>query len=63
MLGGLVGVVSGASFAAALGAVGGLLAFGAGLGLVAGCVAGMLVWLETADLPEDRIPPVPRGRP
>ena len=63
MLGGLVGLLSGGTFATALGATGGLMAFGAALGLVAGLIAGMLVWLETADLPEDPIPPVqPPGR-
>jgi hypothetical protein len=61
LLGGLVGVLSGASFAAALGAAGGMLAFGASLGLAAGFVAGILVWLETAELPEEPIPPAPPG--
>ena len=58
MLGGAVGMLSGATFAVALGADGGMVAFGGALGLCTGLVAGVLVWLETADLPEDRIPPV-----
>jgi outer membrane lipoprotein SlyB len=58
LLGGLVGVLAGATFATALGATGGMLAFGATLGLLAGFIAGMLVWLETAELAEDPIPPV-----
>jgi hypothetical protein len=57
MLGGFVGVLSGATFAVALGAEGAMVAFGATLGLLGGFVAGLLVWLETADLPEDPIPP------
>ena len=57
MLGGAVGMLSGATFAVALGGEGGMVAFGATLGLLSGCVAGVLVWLETADLPEDPIPP------
>jgi hypothetical protein len=62
MLGGLVGVLSGGTFAVALGAEGGMLAFGAALGLLGGLVAGVLVWLETVDLPEDPIPPVRHDR-
>jgi len=62
LLGGAVGMLSGTTFAVALGAEGGVLAFGATLGLCSGLVAGVLVWLETADLPEDRIPPVRHDR-
>jgi hypothetical protein len=39
-----------------------MVAFGAALGLLSGFVAGVLVWLETADLPDDPIPPVRPGR-
>jgi len=39
-----------------------MVAFGATLGLFGGFVAGLLVWLETADLPEDPIPPVRHDR-
>jgi hypothetical protein len=62
LLGGLVGVLAGTCLAAWLGGVGGMLAFGATLGLVTGWVAGVLLWLETADLPEDPIPPMPGHR-
>jgi hypothetical protein len=62
MLGGSVGMLSGATFAIALGAEGGMVAFGATLGLLGGFVAGLLLWLETADLPEDPIPPVRHDR-
>jgi hypothetical protein len=62
MLGGGVGMLSGATFAVALGADVGMVAFGGTLGLFSGLVAGVLIWLETADLPEDRIPPVRHDR-
>jgi len=62
MLGGFVGMLSGGTFTVALGAEGGMVAFGATLGLLGGFVAGMLVWLETADLPEEPIPPVRHDR-
>ena len=62
MLGGAVGMLSGTTFAVALGAAGGMVAFGAALGLFSGLVVGVLVWLETADLPEEAIPPVRHDR-
>ena len=61
MLGALVGLSSGGSLAIALRAGAGMVAFGMALGLVTGFVGGMLLWLETADLPEDPIPPVRSG--
>jgi hypothetical protein len=62
MLGGFIGMLSGGTFAVALGAGVSMVAFGAALGLLSGFVAGVLVWLETADLPEDPIPPVRHDR-
>lgn len=65
LLGGLVGLLSAVTYATALGAGAGMTAFGAVLGLVAGCIGGTLVWLETAELPDEpitRAPPRDRRR-
>lgn len=58
MRGGMIGIAAGALFATLLGASGGLLAFGAALGLFTGFVTGLLVWLSTAEFPDAPIPPV-----
>ena len=57
-LGASVGLACGGTFAIFLGASGPTVAFGAVLGIATGFVVGMLLWIGSADLPEDPIPPV-----
>jgi len=57
-LGASVGFACGGTFAILLGASGPTVAFGGVLGIATGFVAGTLLWIGSADLPEEPIPPV-----
>ena len=62
LLGGGIGMACGGTFALLLGASGPMVAFGAVLGIATGFVSGLLLWIGSADLPEEPIPPVRRRR-
>jgi hypothetical protein len=61
LLGSSVGLACGGTLAILLGLPASLVAFGAALGIATGFVAGLLLWISTADLPEEPIPPVRGG--
>jgi hypothetical protein len=61
LLGSSVGLACGGTYAILLGFPAALVAFGAALGIASGFVAGLLLWIGTADLPEEPIPPVRAG--
>jgi hypothetical protein len=61
LLGGSIGMASGGMLALLLGTTGPMVAFGAVLGIFTGLVAGLLLWIGSADLPEDPILPVHAG--
>lgn len=56
--GALLGSAFGAAFALGLDAPGAGVVFAAALGCPTGAVTALMVWLGSAELPEDRIPPV-----
>jgi hypothetical protein len=58
-LGGGIGVACGTAVVALVAGPGPLMAFGAVLGMSTGVVAGVLLWLGSADLPEEPILDVP----
>ena len=61
LLGSGVGLACGGTFAVLLGLPAGMVVFGAALGVATGFVTGLLLWISTADLPEEPIPPVRTG--